>query len=103
MGYVALPLAERVRRPAGAPVQATFVSLQPNLASSGELPVLARLRGGRGGEVKLKTLLSALWIGVAEPHDMTLPGRVWAQLIGLPDPGGRGAQRINSAVRQLVA
>jgi hypothetical protein len=106
---IALPLAERVRRPGGAPVRATFVSLpfnpfRPSPVSPGELPALAKLlRGGRGGEVKLKTLLSALWIGVAEPHDVTLPGRVWAQLIGLPDPGGRGAHRVNSAVRQLVS
>ncbi len=64
---------------------------------------MARLmRGGRGGEVKLKVLLSILWVAVGRPYDVTLSARVWAQLIGLPDPGGRGAHRVNSALRQLA-
>ena len=45
-------------------------------------PAMTRiLRGGRGGGVvKLKTLLSMLWVAVAEPFDVTESGRVWAQL-----------------------
>jgi hypothetical protein len=53
--------------------------------------------------VKVKILISALWISASAPYDVSLPGRVWAQLIGLPDPAGRGAHRVNNAVRQLVA
>ncbi|GAB3305773.1 hypothetical protein GCM10027427_35140 [Pseudoclavibacter terrae] len=60
------------------------------------------LRGGRGGEVKLKLLLSMLWIGVKEPHDVTQSGRVWAELIGLDDAETKGAARVNAAVRRLV-
>lgn len=61
------------------------------------------LRGGRGGgAVKLKVLLSMLWVAVAEPHDVTEPARVWATLIGLEDPSGRGAARVNAAIRSLT-
>jgi len=51
--------------------------------------------------VKLKLLLSVLWIAASEPYDVTMPGRIWAQLIGLPDPAGRGTHRISAATRQL--
>lgn len=60
------------------------------------------LRGGRGGEVKLKLLLSMLWIAVAAPYDVTQPARVWAELLGLEDPEKKGAARVNAAVRRLV-
>lgn len=61
------------------------------------------LRGGRGGGVvKLKVLLSMLWVAVAEPYDVTEPARVWAMLIGLDDPAGRGAARVNAAIRTLT-
>lgn len=60
------------------------------------------MRGGRGGEVKLKLLLSMLWIAVKEPYDVAQPARVWAELIGLDEPETRGAARVNAAVRRLV-
>lgn len=102
---VAAQLAKRLARRPGAPVRATFVSLPPAPDDRAvETPALARLlRGGRGGEVKVKILISALWISASAPYDVSLPGRAWAQLIGLPDPTGRGAHRVNNAVRQLVA
>lgn len=53
--------------------------------------------------MKLKIELSALWIAAGEPYDVELAGRAWARLIGLPDPGGRGANRVNAAVRQLIS
>lgn len=94
---VAEPLAARVKRPA-AQVRASFIQGERD----GPPPLARLLRGGRGGEVKLKVLLSILWVAVREPHDVTLPARVWAELVGLPDPSGRGAHRVNSALRQLV-
>ncbi len=96
---VAVTLAERIERKA-APVRQRFVM---RLSPEAEPPPLAQLlRGGRGGEVKLKVYLSLLWAAVADPYDVSLPGRVWAQLIGLPDPAGRGAHRVNGAFRTLV-
>lgn len=65
-------------------------------------PMTELLRGGRGGEVKLKLLLSMIWVAAAEPFDVTLPARVWAELIGLPDAETGGAARVSAAVRRLV-
>lgn len=94
----ALDLSERVRREE-AQVRNDFI-VSP-VAS--EPPAMTRImRGGRGGGVvKLKTLLSMLWVAVAPPFDVTEPARVWAQLIGLEDPEGNGAARVNAAIRTL--
>jgi len=35
------------------------------------------------------------------PHDLAYPARAWATLLGLPDPAGRGARRINEAILWL--
>lgn len=97
-------LAERIKRTDGAPVRSAFTVL-PNKTAETTSPAptsAALLRGGRGGEVKLKVELSALWIAVAEPYDVRLPGWAWAELVGLPDPRGRGARRVNAAIRQLA-
>ncbi len=67
-----------------------------------DTPLARILRGGRGGEVRLKLLLSLLWIAVQEPHDVALPGRVWAELFGLDDPTSNGARRVAAAFRWLV-
>lgn len=64
-------------------------------------PMMSMLRGGRGGEVRLKVYLSLLWIGVAPPHTVTYPARTWATLLGLADPPGRGARRVNEAMTWL--
>lgn len=60
-------------------------------------PLALMMRGGRGGEVRLKLLLSVLWIAVQPPHDVTFPARVWAELIGLPEPETSGARRVRAA------
>lgn len=95
---VASLLAARVSRPQ-VPVRSAFiVSSDPAVPP----PLTSLLRGGRGGEVKLKLLLSMLWIAVASPYDVTQPARVWAELLGLDDPESKGAARVNAAVRRLV-
>jgi hypothetical protein len=95
---VASALDARLQRKA-VPVRAAFISSP----SAAELPAMTRLlRGGRGGEVKLKLLLSMIWVAAAEPFDVTHPARAWAQLIGLPDPESKGAARVNAASRRLV-
>jgi len=97
-------LLSRHQRNDGAPVRSSFAVLPSRTPRQSErVPTAATLlRGGRGGEVKLKVELSALWIAVAEPYDVRLPGWAWAKLIGLPDPKGKGARRVHAALRQLA-
>jgi hypothetical protein len=64
-------------------------------------PLTQLLRGGRGGEVKIKLLLSMIWVAAKAPYDVTFPARSWATLLALPDPGGKGAARITDALRTL--
>lgn len=95
---IAAQLDARVKR-ALVPVRSSFVvSSDPVIPP----PMTRLLRGGRGGEVKLKLLLSMLWVAVKEPYDVFQPARVWAELIGLPEPDTKGAARVNAAVRRLV-
>src|SRR3954465_11733533 len=69
----------------------------------GQEPMLATMmrRGGRGGGLRLKLYLSVLWVAVGAEHEVRYPARVWAELIGLPDPGGNGARRISATFRAL--
>ena len=75
------------------------------IRSDNELPppVAKCLRGGRGGEVRLKLLLSLLWIagGGTPPHDTKFPASAWAELLGLPEPYTKGVRRIQEAIRWL--
>lgn len=67
------------------------------------LPPLARLiRGGRGGEVRLKVYLSLLWFAANPPYDVTYPARAWAQLLDLPDVEVGGARRVSEALAWLA-
>lgn len=66
-------------------------------------PLAEFLRGGRGGQVRLKVYLSILWLAAAPPHDVSYPSRAWATLLDLEDPAGRGARRVNEAVKWLEA
>lgn len=56
--------------------------------------------GGRGGEVRLKLLLSMLWM-VRDTPALPVPSRAWAALLGLDDPTGKGVRRINDAIKWL--
>ncbi len=95
---IASKLSDRIERDA-AQVRNDFIIAR---AEGTPPPMTQLLRGGRGGGVvKLKVLLSMLWVAVAEPYDVTEPARVWAELIGLDDPAGRGAARVNAAIRTL--
>lgn len=64
-------------------------------------PLALMLRGGRGGQVRLKTYLSMIWLAAAPPHDVSYPARAWATLLDLPEPSTRGARRINDAIGWL--
>lgn len=71
--------------------------------TSGPTPLAQMLRGGRGGQVRLKTYMSMLWLAAAPPHDVAYPARAWATLLDLPDPSGKGARRVNDAISWLEA
>jgi len=79
------------------------VALLLKSASNPTSPLGRIIRGGRGGKVRLKLYLSLIWLSAAPPHDSAYPSRAWATLLGLPDPAGLGARRINEAVRWLEA
>lgn len=66
-------------------------------------PLALMLRGGRGGQVRLKLYLSYLWLQTDGSHAVPLayPSQVWAQLLDLDHPDPAGARRINEAQRWL--
>lgn len=96
---IARQVHERLDRPRIAVRSAFIASEDPETPP----PMTQLMRGGRGGEVKLKLLLSMLWIAVGEPYDVSQSARAWAELLGLDDPDSRGAARVNAAVRRLTA
>ena len=81
------------------PLRAAFIASPSPITPP---PLTQLLRGGRGGEVKIKLLLSMLWVAAAEPYDVVFPSRSWAKLLGLEDSDTKGAARINAAIRRLV-
>jgi hypothetical protein len=73
-------------------------------ADAEEGPPLARiLRGGQGGEVKLKVLLTMHLEGVREPNNVSGVPAYWALTLGLEDPHGNGARRVRDAIAWLAA
>lgn len=67
-------------------------------------PPLARMmRGGRGGEVRLKLYLCLGLIATSQPFDIRpVPARVWASMLALDDPEGNGARRIADSLNWLA-
>jgi hypothetical protein len=61
----------------------------------------ALLRGGQGGVVRLKLLLSMLWIAGKPPYDTSFPARAWAALLDLDQPETNGARRVAAALVTL--
>lgn len=89
--------ARRARNRA-AQIRLSFIETQ----QPHQPPPMARiLRGGRGGEVRLKLYLSLLWFAAKPPHDVTIPAYNWAGLLGLPDHESNGARRISDALNWL--
>lgn len=97
-GDIALSLGRR-RRESGAPVRKLFVAAREPFDQTP--PMADLLHGGRSGQVRLKLYLSVLWRTAKEPFEVTSPARVWAELLGLPDPDGNGLRRIRQAMRDL--
>lgn len=57
----------------------------------------------RGGQVRLKLFMSLLWMQTDGSKAVPLGyyAQMWARLLGLPDPSGAGARRINEALKWL--
>lgn len=93
-------LRSRASRRADIPLRAGFVrSDDPSV----EPPLAALVRsGGRGGATSLKLYLGLVWIASGPPFDVPpLSSRVWAELLDLEDPSGRGKKRVAAAVTKL--
>lgn len=100
---IALDRARRAARRArsAAQLRLRFVGREKPTDPS---PALARvLRGGRGGEVRLKLLLSFLWFQTdgRRPVPLTYRAQAWAALLGLDQPATAGARRVNEAIKWL--
>jgi hypothetical protein len=65
--------------------------------------MISMLRGGRGGEVRLKLYLTLTLLAVSEPYTITrdITARTWAETLGLSDPDENGARRIREALKWL--
>lgn len=82
-----------------APIRSRFMRSRDDAIA----PLASMLRGGRGGEVRLKLYLSAIWMAGNSPYDVTFPARAWAELLGLTDPNNNGSRRIADAMTWLDA
>lgn len=92
-------LQKRIGGRFNAPVRRSFIARD---AAAEHAPPLAHiLRSGRGAGIRLKLFLSLLWVAVSEPHDVSLPARTWANLLGLGDPEGAGARQVRSGFAWL--
>lgn len=92
--------ARRTR--AAAQLRTAFIARADPADPGGPVPPLAgMLRGGRGGQVRLKLYLSFLWFQTDGSRTVPLayPSQVWAELIGLQ--GDTGTRRVNEAQRWL--
>lgn len=95
-------IKDRLGKRTSAPVRVAFIGANDSKRDVGAITPLAQiLRGGRGGEIRLKLELSFLWFAVNPPHDLAYPARVWATLLGLEDPEGRGARRVRQGISAL--
>jgi hypothetical protein len=67
-------------------------------------PLAHMVRGGQGGEVRLKLYLTMTMLATKAPHDLPpIPARSWAETLCLPDPLTNGARRITDAIDWLSA
>lgn len=83
-----------------APVRRVFLERGDDVTAT--TPLAEIIRGGRGGTVRLRLLLSILWFAGSAPYDVTYPNRAWATLLDLRDPPGAGARRIADATTWLA-
>jgi hypothetical protein len=68
-------------------------------------PAALIIRGGRGGEVRLKLYFCLTLLAAHPPYDITrmISSRTWAEMLALPDPEVHGARRVSDALNWLSA
>ena len=94
-------LVRRSQRSTGVPFAEVFVRRAE--ASDPPPPLAQLMRGGQGGEVRLKLYLTMSLLAVSPPFDIgPIPARSWAEALGLADPGRNGARRVSDAIRWLA-
>ncbi|MCM3885047.1 hypothetical protein [Frankia sp. R82] len=70
--------------------------------STGAPPLSRLIRGGRGGEVRLKLYLCLTLVAVQRPYSIRdISTRAWARALALPEPPTNGARRIGDALDWL--
>src|SRR5690242_17375576 len=99
-GYMLDQAVKRSRRSSGIQLPLGFVR---NPTVTGNPPLARMIRGGRGGEVRLKLYLTMILVAVRPPYDIkNVPARVWAEMLDLEDPEGLGARRVSDALQWLA-
>lgn len=82
------------------PIRNSFVR-NDNRGEDAPLTKLVSGGGGRGAAVPVMLYVALIWKCAKKPFDVKLPARKWAELLGLPDPSGKGARRIANALQTL--
>jgi hypothetical protein len=95
-------LVHKSQRSTGVPLAESFV--RRDEAADPPPPLALLLRGGQGGEVRLKLYLTMALLAVSPPFDIRgpVPARSWASALGLDDPEHNGARRVGDAIDWLV-
>lgn len=66
-------------------------------------PIAKMLRGGHGGEVRLKLYLTMALLAGQAPYKINpISARTWATALGLPSPETKGARRVADALNWLA-
>lgn len=99
---VACDFEERSKR-SSIPVRTAFVRSGLLLdAMQGDPPMATLLRGGRGGFVRIATMLALIWRCSAEPYNTDIKASAIARLWNLPSPDTNGARRVQEALVALA-
>jgi hypothetical protein len=98
--YMLEQAVKKSKRSSGIQLPLGFVRSE---VKDGVPPVATMIRGGRGGEVRLKLYLTMILIAAAGQHDIEhVPARAWAETLNLDDPDGLGARRVSDALHWLA-
>jgi hypothetical protein len=97
--YLLEQAVKKSKRSSGIQLPLGFV----RAATAGTTPPIATfIRGGRGGEVRLKLYLTLVLIGVRAPHMIkNVPASTWAEMLDLDKPTTLGARRVSDALQWL--